>query len=294
MRRTSRLVLLAGVFLAALVFVVVIFLSGPTGTGPTAQPSPTAPVNLPTVVAAIDIPLGTVITEDMLTTRTLDVAAREAGALQDPSQAVGKIVAKNIVTGGQVTTGAFLIRDVEVSVPAGRRGIAIAVNELSGVAKLVTTGDSVDVILTINVGVTNVLADGTISDVPNTTAHSTKVILQDIQVIAKLDQFVPPVEGQTATPAPGYVGAFPAGTRLLVLAVTPQQAEVLAFSRFPNAGNDYDSPPPPPSVIDLVLRSPEDAGIVETTTGVILSTLIEQYGVLPPEVIIVPFPTEQP
>ncbi len=296
MRRTSRLVLLAGIFLAALVFVVVIFLSGPT-TGPDqATPTPTAPVNLPTVVAAVDIELGTVITEDMLTTRTLDVAARETGALQDPSQAVGKIVAKKIVTGGQVTTGAFLVRDVEVSVPPGRRGIAVAINELSGVAKLVTTGDSVDVILTFNIDVTNVLPDGTVAAVGDITAHSTKMILQDIQVIAKLDQYVPPAEGQTtpaATPAPpGYVGGFPGGTRLLILAVTPQQAEVLAFSRFVNAGNDFTGPPA--AVMDLVLRSPDDAGIVETTTGVILSTLIEQYGVLPPEVIIVPFPTEQP
>jgi len=148
LRRTSRLVLLAGVFLAALTFVVILFLQGGDGGQVTATPTP-PPANLPTVVASVDIPLGTVITADMVTTRTMPVDNREAGALGDVSQAVGKIVATNIVTGGQVTSGDFLVRDVEVTVPAGRRAIAVSVNELSGVAKLVTTGDSVDVIVTL-------------------------------------------------------------------------------------------------------------------------------------------------
>jgi Flp pilus assembly protein CpaB len=190
-----------------------------------------------------------------------------------------------------VTSGDFLVRDVEITVPAGRRGLAVAVNELSGVAKLVTTGDSVDVIVTFNVNVTNVLPDGTVAAVGEISAHSSKLILQDIQVIGELDQYVPPVEGQTTPAEPGFVGGFPAGSRLLILAVTPQQAEVIAFSRFLNAQNDFNGGA---AVLDMILRSPEDAGIVETTTGVILKTLIEEYGVLPPEVVTVPFPTEEP
>jgi len=290
LRRTSRLVLLAGVFLAALTFVVILFLQGGDGGQVTATPTP-PPANLPTVVASVDIPLGTVITADMVTTRTMPVDNREAGALGDVSQAVGKIVATNIVTGGQVTSGDFLVRDVEVTVPAGRRAIAVSVNELSGVAKLVTTGDSVDVIVTFNIDVTNVLPDGTVAAVGDITAHSSKLILQDIQVIGKLDQYVPPAEGQTTPAKPGFVGGFPAGSRLLILAVTPQQAEVIAFSRFLNAQNDFNGGA---AVLDLILRSPEDAGIVETTTGIILKTLIEEYGVLPPEVVTVPFETEKP
>ena len=76
MRRTSRLVLLLGIFLAALTFVVVLFLSnGSGGTGNNGQPAgPTAPpTQLPVVVAVSDIPLGTVVTADLLTTRTIAV-----------------------------------------------------------------------------------------------------------------------------------------------------------------------------------------------------------------------------
>ena len=68
MRRTSRLVLLLGVFLAALVFVVILLGSKPGGGGGGVTASPTAAAELPTVVAAVDIPLGTIVTVDMLST----------------------------------------------------------------------------------------------------------------------------------------------------------------------------------------------------------------------------------
>jgi Flp pilus assembly protein CpaB len=294
LRRTSRLVLLAGVFLAALTFVVFILLGGGGGGGgiiPTPTPPP---AELPTVVASVDIPLGSVITADMLTTRTISVDSRENGALGDVSQAIGKIVATNIATGGQVTTGDFLVRNVELTVPAGRRAMAIAVNELSGVAALVTTGDTVDVLVTLKIGVTQVLTDGSISVVPGINPLTTKLLLQDIQVIGKLDQYVPPAEGSTTPARPGFVGEFPAGSKILILAVTAAQAEVLVFARNINAPNTFGSPDAPNSQIDLILRSPEDAGIVETTEGVILKTLIDTYGVLPPEVILVPVPTQEP
>ena len=67
MRRTSRLVLLLGVFLAALVFVVILLGSDPARGSTGRRQSPSAPVQLPTVVAAGDIPLGTIVTVDMFT-----------------------------------------------------------------------------------------------------------------------------------------------------------------------------------------------------------------------------------
>ena len=36
------------------------------------------------------------------------------------------------------------------------------------------------------------------------------------------------------------------------------------------------------AALDLVLRSPEDKGTTETTTGVVLKLLLDTYGVLPP------------
>jgi flagella basal body P-ring formation protein FlgA len=100
-RRTSRLVLLLGVFLAALVFVVILLGMGgnqnQVTTGPTAPPT-----QLPTLVAAVDIPLGTIVTTDMLTTRTMAVNLRDANVFGDPSQAVGKTTRVAIAATGQV------------------------------------------------------------------------------------------------------------------------------------------------------------------------------------------------
>ena len=41
----------------------------------------------------------------------------------------------------------------------------------------------------------------------------------------------------------------------------------------------------------MILRSPLDAGLTVETTGVILKTLVDDYGILPPEIVQVPIPT---
>jgi Flp pilus assembly protein CpaB len=69
--------------------------------------------------------------------------------------------------------------------------------------------------------------------------------------------------------------------KLLILSVTPAQAEVLLFAR-------------QTGVLDAVLRSPADAGQTVETTGVILKTLVDTYGILPPEIVQVPIPTPLP
>ena len=62
-----------------------------------------------------------------------------------------------------------------------------------------------------------------------------------------------------------------------ISAVTPQQAEVLLFAR--TSGT-----------IDVVLRSPQDTTVTAVTDGVILKTLIDKYGVIPPNIIVVSVP----
>ena len=96
---------------------------------------------------------------------------------------------------------------------------------------------------------------------------------------------VSPCPSTAAAPA-GASGSAPSTTltgasELVILAVTAQQAEVIKFAQIDGQ-------------ITLVLRSPKDfrdqsgAPIVppaDTTSGVVLKTLIDQYGVLPPQVI---------
>jgi Flp pilus assembly protein CpaB len=283
-RRTSRLVLLLGIFLAALTFVVVLFLG--QGNNPSVNPNqPSAPpTQLPTVVAAVDIPLGTVVTQDMLTSRTIAVPSREVNVLGDVSEGVGKTTRTNITAGAQVHSTDFQNRAVPITVPAGKRAFPVQVNELTGVLNLLDVGDTVDLIISLRgdaFPVVQVLADGSVTVVSGINPLSIKLplLLQDVQIIGVLDAPAPaPAEGQAGAPAASTKPVITGANKLLVLAVTPQQAEVLLFARTTGT-------------LDAILRPPSDAGQTVETTGIILKTLVDVYKILPPEIVQVPIPT---
>ena len=284
MRRTSRLVLLLGIFLAALVFIVVLLVNpGGGGGGPT-TPQASQPVNLPTVVAAVDIPLGTVVTAEMLGSQTLAVNLRDADAFGDASQAIGKTTRTALVTGQQVGAGDFQNRAIPITVPPGERAFAIQVNELTGVGNLVDVGDNIDLMISLSGGafpVVQVLDDGSVTVVAGINPLSVKLplLLQDVQIIGVITQAAPaPAEGTEGQPAPSAAPVISGASKILILSVTPAQAEVLLFAR--TSGT-----------LDVILRSPEDAGLTVETTGVILKTLVDEYGILPPEIVQVPIPT---
>jgi Flp pilus assembly protein CpaB len=277
-------VLLLGIFLAALTFVVVLFLGQGNQNQPPGGPQATAVTQLPTVVAGVDIPLGTVVTQDMLTSRTLAVTSREANALDDVSQGVGKTTRTNIVAGAQVHSTDFQNRAVPITVPAGKRAFPVQVNELTGVLNLLDVGDNVDMIISLRgdaFPVVQVLADGSVTVVSGINPLSIKLplLLQDIQIIGVLDAPAPaPAEGQAGAPAASSKPTITGANKLLVLAVTPAQAEVLLFARTTGT-------------LDAILRPPSDAGQTVDTTGVILKTLVDKYGILPPAIVQIPIPT---
>lgn len=283
MRRTSRLVLLLGVFLAALVFVVVLFLK--PGTPATTTTGPSAPpTQLATLVALQDIPLGTVVTVDMLTTRTLAVNLRDKNVYGDPSQAIGKTTRTALVAGAQVHSSDFQNRAVPLTVPAGKRAMTIQINELTGVGNLLDVGDSVDLIISLRgdaFPVVQVLNDGSITVVSGINPLSIKLplLLQDVQIIGEIEAPAPaPATNAQGQPLPSQAPAITNLPKLLILALTPAQAEVLLFARTTGT-------------LDVILRSPLDAGLTAETTGVILKTLVDQYGILPPQIVQVPIPT---
>ena len=298
MRRTSRLVLLLGVFLAALVFVVVL-LSG-TGRAPNNGQGAvaTAPPPVSVLVAKADIPLGTIVSVDMFETKTLAVNLVEANAYGDASQAVGKTTRKAILLGQQIHSSDFQNRAVPITVPQGRRAMGLAVNQLTGVGNLVDVGDTIDVVISLGPDAfpaVQVLADGSVTVVGGLNPLTVKipVLLQDVQVIGVIESPLPVPPAAQGQPAPSVAPQVALETqRLLILALTPQQAEVLTFARELNPFGT--SQLPVHSQVDVILRSPLDAGTTVETTGVILKTLVDSYGVLPPEIVGVPIPTPAP
>ena len=299
MKRSNRLVLLIGVFLAALafVFVIVILNGGSTPQDPNATPPPS---KVATIIASRDIALGVTITKDMLKSQDLEPTVRQPGAFGDTSQVIGSVTRAAIKTGQQITIGAFTEQSgANFQCPAGFTCIAVQVDQLSGVGTLIKTGDYVDMVA--GIGTTFPIIDTKTTGKVLDEAYdhtSVKVLLQGMQVVTTLLPAAPAAETGVATPAPG-ASAAPAtggGTALngqqeiVILAVTPQQAEVIKFAQLD--GN-----------ITLVLRSPKDfvdeqgnPVIPEavTTTGIVLKTMITDYGVLIPKVILDLQPTPAP
>ena len=102
-----------------------------------------------------------------------------------------------------------------------------------------------------------------IDDYLNNT--SVKVVVQNVQVLAAIAA-TPTEASNVVTPQ-----ASPMPDMVVLLAVSPQQAEVVRFAQLD--GN-----------ISLVLRSPADAGAAQVdTTGITLKQLVDQDGVLPPQ-----------
>jgi pilus assembly protein CpaB len=280
LRRTSRLILLLGIFLAALTFIVIIVLfNGGGGNGIGGPGSTAPPTDRPVVVAMVDIPLGTLITTDMLSKQTISLTAVKPNAYADPSQVIGQTNKQAITAGQQVTSDQFAVIGGTIDVPVGKRAFAISVNELTGVGNLVQVGDYVDVLITERITVVQKNPDGTVATVPGISDATTvkmPLLLQEIQVIGTIDATAPAPAAQGA-PAASAAPVITGQSKLLILALTPQQAEVMLFAR--TSGT-----------IDVVLRTPKDATVTAVTDGVILKTLIDKYGVIPPNLIIVSVP----
>ena len=302
MKRSNRLILLIGVFLAALAFVfVVVLLGSPPSDGGTGGPT-APPTELDTVVAARDIALGVTVTAAMVTTEKVLVTDREAGALGAVSQAIGKVARQTITRGQQVTAAHFTDAGApsRVEVPEGFTAIAVQVDQVSGVGTLIKTGDFVDVIAQISPGVfpINYFVEGATTPVTGEAGAvydttSVKVLIQGVQVVATL---LPPPPAATdtgaATPAPttGGTTALTGQQEIVIMAVTTQQAEVIKFAQVD--GN-----------ITLALRSARDfvddqgnplVPEIVDTTGLTLAQIIADHGVLPPTFIVVPGPSPLP
>ena len=230
MKRSNRLVLLVGVFLAILAFVgIIVIIQGNSGPGS----GPKVAEDAPTVYAAKPIALGSEITADMLVAQTTKLTERDPSAFSSPTLLLGKIAAKDIPQGKQLTADDFNrgAGITQVSVPAGMRAIAVQVDQVSGVGTVIRTGDYVDLLVGITGDKFPVITAGTTSNtftvVSGINATSAKLLLQGMQVVGTL---LPPptaaATGQAASPAPG--GNEPATNlngqqEIVILAVAPSR-----------------------------------------------------------------------
>ena len=314
MKRSNRLILLIGLFLAVVAFVGVIILTGNTSTGGvTPGPSP-SPTTAKVVKAAVDIAAGTNVTASMVSLDEVPVAAAGPDTIPDPGLAIGKTVRRTVTKGQTLFYSFFVSSGVETNVtdalPKGLRAIAVQVSQVTGVGTLIQNGDHVDVVISMKI---QTVAPDTKNppQVINIGAPegSVKMVLQNALVVGTLLPPVPVSPQASPTPAPsgqasqgsqGPSTSLNGQSEMVVVAVTANQAEIIRYAQLyadPAAGDN----------ISLVLRSPKDYiqldangkpvldanGVpvsvvppVDKTDGIILKTLIDKYGVLPPDILL--------
>jgi Flp pilus assembly protein CpaB len=291
LRRSNRLVLLVGIFLAIVAFVGILLLSGQgrdIGT-PTVTPNPNGPV----VKAIADIPMSTRIRADQVQVDIVPVTSILPGAFTDVSQVVGQVARAPIAATAQVTSQAINPPQgviTNINCPVSLRCMAVQVDQVSGVGTVIKTGDYVDMVVGIAADKFPVITinptDDSIQVLAGLNNTSVKLLLQGLQVMGTLlPPAAPPANSGTATPPPTTGGGpttLNGQAQIVILAVTAQQAEVVKFAQLDGS-------------VTLALRSIDDFVDPATgqplpptsaeTTGIILKTLVDSYGVLPPELV---------
>ncbi len=184
MKRSNRLVLLVGVFLAIVAFVGILLLSGPRTTDVSTAP----PTELATVIAATDIPLGTAIRAEQVKVEVKPVTGRDTDAFGDVSQVIGKIVRQQVTTGAAITattlTGGQQGQILDIQTPPGQRSMAVQVDQVTGVGTVIKTGDYVDMVVSFNVQVLSPDPTGeNFAVVPGIDGTTVKLLLQGMHCL---------------------------------------------------------------------------------------------------------------
>jgi pilus assembly protein CpaB len=287
LKRSNRLVLLVGVFLAVIAFVgIALLLQG--GGGNTSGPPP-VPTVLPAVIAVKDIPLGATVTEDMLTTQDLKVdTERKTTAFSSTKLVVGSIARRAIKTGTQLEAAYFDTSTTAcstVDVPPTLRAMAVQVDQVSGVGTVINSGDFVDAVVGFTGDkfpvVTLNPTDNTITVVAGLNGTSVKLLIEGMQVLCR--QLPPPpapANGQAA-PAASSGTSLNGQQEIVILGVTAPQAEIIKFAQLDGS-------------ITLALRSSKDfldengnpvVPPPSGTQGVTLKILTTDFAVPIPELV---------
>ena len=174
-------------------------------------------------VAVQKIPSKTQITAQMIEFKDIPGKYVSPGAIMDTKDAVGKLAVTDIYPGEQLLQNKLTgknspVGNLALKVKTGQRAVTVAVNDVSALAGLVSPGDRVDVLTTL--------------DVQNESVTTT--LFENIEVLA--------INQETDNTVNNNKTAKPQTATLLV---TPEQAQslVLATER---------------GTIRLTLRTPSD------------------------------------
>ncbi len=228
--RVNRRYLLFTIVFAAL-SAILVYAAVSRGGASAKQPESTTETG-PMVVAKVDIPARTQIVADMLEVKDVPVDLRPAAAVQDISDAEGKVTRYPISADEEVTTdkivslsGNETTDSLAFVVPKGMRAISIQADQVISAGGLVLPGDYVDIMAVLN---------GTKSDGSVIQNYVAKTILQNVQVLAVAQKVASVADAADSSSASGDSNSSsgssakpnPNATTLTIL-TTPAQAELL-------------------------------------------------------------------
>lgn len=110
--------------------------------------------NRTVVVAATDILPGTAIEENMVAETQVPLKFMQPSAFTSVGDAVGQIPAVPIQEGSQLLGTAMtgVGRSLATKIPRGRRGVSMAITDVTGVSSLIRPNNYVDVLATVKLG----------------------------------------------------------------------------------------------------------------------------------------------
>lgn len=162
---------------------------------------------VPVVVAAVEIPVTTVIEAQHLTTRLIEKSWTNDNQFSDTEDVIGKIVSETLYPDELVLSQRLSIpgegATLAAVLPEDKRAVTIRVNDVIGVAGFLLPGNKVDVLSTVKYGKNSV---------------NTDTVLKDIKVLA-VDQ-----TARTSDNKPVIV-------RAVTLEVSPREAEKLLSAK---------------------------------------------------------------
>ncbi|HEX8188047.1 MAG TPA: Flp pilus assembly protein CpaB [Pyrinomonadaceae bacterium] len=164
------------------------------------------------VVAKVDIPLGTKIEAEQLSTVQFPADAVPEGAFNDAQKLVGRVAVVSVAARESVTDFKLAPEGsqggISAVIPAGYRAMTVKVDDVIGVAGFLQPGTMVDVL--------------TVIDPPGNNISSnpiSKIVLQNVKVLASGQNLDKPKDEREAD-----------AVKAVTLQVTPDQAEKLALA----------------------------------------------------------------
>ncbi|MEO7908302.1 MAG: Flp pilus assembly protein CpaB [Roseiflexaceae bacterium] len=307
MRRGGRLFLLLGILVLVAAALAYFVLSQPQSPSPDLLPTPTVEIKKQIVIARIDIPSNTILTDTETFLDQIDIPESEFKAgqyFENASDLLNKQTVRQINFNERITRPDITEPGLSILIPTAQpnqprpKAVPVLVDSLSGVADQIRPGDFVDILTTIEIQRT-IIRPGfgenneIIFKEEALTGKSVKTLIQNVQVLQVLKPAVPqgtpgaeappPAAEQPGPPQtdasgqpiqPGQQTAEPQGPQTTG---TFQPGDWILTLALTDQQAEIVKFSTESGTISLALRGRGDTA-VDNTVGATLSLLVSQFG----------------